>query len=48
MEQWEKLPVFQKAQEVLDLVDSLITSVEKTDIEFNDPIEAEMIQHNLK
>ncbi len=48
MEQWEKLPVFQKAREIMDLVGSIIDSVEKTDIAFNDPIEAEMIQHNLK
>ncbi|HUH29612.1 hypothetical protein [Gelidibacter sp.] len=48
MEQWEKLPVFQKAREIIDLVGSIIDSVEKTDIEFGDPIEAEMLQHNLK
>ncbi len=48
MEQWEKLPVFQKAREIMDLVGSIIESVEKTDIEFGDPIEAEMMQHNLK
>lgn len=28
-------------------VDSFIISVEKTDIEFSDPMEAEIIQHNL-
>lgn len=48
MQQWEKLPVFQKAREIMELVGSIIDSVEKTDIKFNDPIEAEMIQHNLK
>lgn len=48
MEQWEKLPVYQKAREIMDLVGSIIESVEKTDIEFGDPIEAEMMQHNLK
>lgn len=48
MQQWEKLPVFKKAREIMDLVGSIIDSVEKTDIEFNDPIEAEMVQHNLK
>ena len=48
MEQWEKLPVFQKAREIMDLVGSIIDSVEKTDIAFNDPIEAEMIKDNLK
>ncbi|RXJ50586.1 hypothetical protein [Gelidibacter gilvus] len=48
MEQWEKLPVFQKAREIMDLVGSIIESVEKTDIEFGDPIEVEMMQHNLK
>lgn len=48
MEQWEKLPIFQKAREIMDLVGSIIDSVEKTDIEFEDPIESEMMQHNLK
>ena len=48
MEQWEKLPVFQKSREIMDLVGSIIDSVEKTDIAFNDPIEAEMIKDNLK
>ncbi|MEO9077622.1 MAG: hypothetical protein ABI263_10035 [Gelidibacter sp.] len=48
MQQWEKLPVFQKAREIMDLVGSIIDSVEKTDMAFNDPIEAEMVQHNLK
>ena len=48
MEQWEKLPVFQKAREIMELVGSIIDSVEKTDIDFNDPIEAEMVKHNLK
>ncbi|MBO3097323.1 hypothetical protein [Gelidibacter pelagius] len=48
MEQWEKLPVFQKAREIMDLVGSIIDSVERTDITFEDPIEAEMMQHNLK
>ncbi|MCK0114804.1 hypothetical protein [Gelidibacter sp. F63206] len=48
MEQWENLPIFQKAREIMDLVGSIIDSVEKTDIEFEDPIEAEMMQHNLK
>ncbi len=48
MEQWEKLPVYQKAREIMDLVSSIIDSVEKTDIAFNDPFEAEMVQHNLK
>lgn len=48
MQQWEKMPVFRKAREIMDLVGSIIDSVEKTDIDFNDPIEAEMVQHNLK
>lgn len=48
MQQWKKLPVFQKSREIMELVGSIIDSVEKTDIVFNDPIEAEMVQHNLK
>jgi hypothetical protein len=48
MEQWEKMPIYQKAMEIMDVVDSLIESVLNTDIEFEHPIEAEMIKHNLK
>lgn len=48
MEEWEKLPVFQKSREIMNLVGSLIDSVEKTDIVFEDTIEAEMLKHNLK
>lgn len=48
MEQWEKLPIFQKAMEIRILVETIIASVEKTDLQFDDPIEADMIQHNLK
>lgn len=48
MQQKENLPIFQKALEIKNLVDSIIHSVEKTDIEFENPIEAKMMQHNLK
>lgn len=48
MEQWEKLPIFQKSREIMTIVGSIIEGAEKTDIEFEDPIEAEMMQHNLK
>ena len=48
MQQWENLPVFIKAREIMELVGSIIDSVEKTDIEFKDPVDAEMIEHKLK
>lgn len=47
MEQWEKLPVFQKAMEIQKLVDYIVESVEKTDINFKHEIEAEMIKNNI-
>lgn len=48
MEQWEQLPLFKKAMEIKVLVETIIESVEKTDIKYDDPIEADMVQHNLK
>ncbi len=46
-EDWEKLPVFKKAQEIGDLVEHLVKAVENTDIEFKNDLESEMMQHNL-
>lgn len=46
-EDWEKLPIFLKAREICDLVEHLVKAVENTDIEFENEIESEMIQHNL-
>ena len=48
MDEWEKMPLFKKAREILDLVDHLIDSVEKTDIDFEEPVRAEMLKNNLK
>ncbi len=47
MEEWEQLPIYNKAMEIGDLVAHIVATVETTDIKFKDPIEAEMIQHNL-
>ncbi|WP_303315853.1 hypothetical protein Q4Q34_13875 [Flavivirga abyssicola] len=47
MKQWQKLPVFQKAMEIQKLVDYIVKSVEKTDIDFEQEIQAEMIEDNL-
>ena len=47
MEQWEKLPVFQKAMEIQKLVDYIVESVEKTDINFEQEIQAGMIKNNI-
>lgn len=46
-EQWEKLPIFKKAMKIQLLVDHIVDSVEKTDIDFEHDIEAEMLKHNL-
>ncbi|MDG4716403.1 hypothetical protein [Winogradskyella marincola] len=46
-EDWEKLPLFQKAEDILNLVEHLVKAVEQTDIEFKKEIEAEMLQNNL-
>ncbi|MEW4922771.1 hypothetical protein [Algibacter sp. 2305UL17-15] len=46
-EKWEKLPVFKKALEIQKLVDHIVESVEKTDIDFEHDIEAEMLNSNL-
>lgn len=48
MEQWEDLPIFKKSMEIRVLVETIIDSVQKTDLPLDTPIEAEMIQHNLK
>jgi hypothetical protein len=46
-EHWEKLPLFKKAMELEKLVEHIVKAVEQTDIEFENEIESEMIQHNL-
>lgn len=46
-EDWEKLPLFHKAEDILNLVEYLVKAVEQTDIEFKKEIEAEMLQNNL-
>lgn len=47
MEKWEKLPVFKKAMEIQKLVDHIVESVEKTDINFEHDIESEMLKNNI-
>ncbi|NMH86524.1 hypothetical protein [Flavivirga algicola] len=47
MDKWKKLPVFQKAMEIQKLVDYIVESVEKTDIDFEYEIQAEMIKNNI-
>ncbi len=46
-EVWEQLPLFKKAREIVDLVEHLVKAVENTDIEYENEIESEMMQHNL-
>lgn len=46
-EKWEKLPVYKKAWDILKLVSHLVKAVENTEIEFENPVEEDMIKHNL-
>jgi hypothetical protein len=46
-EKWENLPIFKKAMQLSDLVDHITEAVDKTDIDFERAIEAEMIKSNL-
>jgi len=48
IEKWEKLPVFKKAMEIQKLVDYIVKCVEKSDIEFENKIESEMIKNNIQ
>ena len=43
----QKMPVYKKAMELLKLVDYISETVLKTDIKFEDEIEAEMINRNV-
>tara|TARA_R110002049_G_scaffold95397_4_gene234266 strand:- start:476 stop:979 length:504 start_codon:yes stop_codon:yes gene_type:complete len=47
LEKWENMPIFKKAMDIQKLVDHIVESVEKTDINFEREIEAEMLQNNL-
>src|SRR5680860_1152124 len=44
---YRKTPLFKKAMELLELVDHITESVSKTDIDFENEIEREMLEHNL-
>lgn len=46
-EEWERLPVFRKAMELQKLVRQIADAVDKSDIEFEHEIEAEMIKSNI-
>ncbi|GAB1857290.1 hypothetical protein MHTCC0001_21260 [Flavobacteriaceae bacterium MHTCC 0001] len=48
MKKWEKLPIFKKAMQIQKLVDYIVKGVEHTDIDFENDIEAKMLQHNLE
>lgn len=48
MDKWDKLPVFQKAMEIQKLVDYIVESVEKTDIDFEDEYRAAMVKDNIR
>lgn len=44
---WENLPIFKKATEISELVDYIVNAVEQTDIDFEDEIDARMLEDNL-
>jgi hypothetical protein len=44
----QKMPIYKKAMELLKLVDYITETVSKTDIKFDNDIEAEMIKHNVE
>ncbi len=44
----QKMPIYKKAMELLKLVDYITETVPKTDIKFDNDIEAEMIKHNVE
>ena len=46
-ERWNKLPVFKKALEIQKLINYLIEAVEKSEINFENKIEAEMIKNSI-
>jgi hypothetical protein len=46
-EENQKMPIYKKAMKLLKLVDYITEAVTKTDIKFEDEIEAEMINHNI-
>ncbi|MEO6347266.1 MAG: hypothetical protein ABIO60_05075 [Aquaticitalea sp.] len=48
MEQWDKVPVFQKSMNIQKLVDYIVESVEKTDIDFKDEYRASMVKDNIR
>lgn len=48
MDQWKKLPVFQKAIEIEELVRHITSSVEKTDIDFKDTYRESMVTDNIR
>lgn len=44
---WKKLPIFRKSIKINELVVHILEAVEQTDIEFENAIRSEMIQHHL-
>ncbi|MGM5469857.1 hypothetical protein ACS386_06235 [Flavobacteriaceae bacterium LMO-SS05] len=47
MKQWEGLPIFKKAVEIQNLVDYLVETVEKSDIDFKTEYASEMIKNHI-
>jgi len=46
-EKWKNLCIYKKAIEMQKLVDCIVESVEKTDIDFEHRTKPEMVKHNL-
>ncbi len=47
-EEIKKMPIFKKAMDLLKLVEHIAKAVENSDINFENEIEADMIQHNVQ
>ena len=47
-EKWEKLPIYLKSMEILNLVDHIVNAVENTEMAFEEEIQAKMIKNNLE
>jgi hypothetical protein len=45
--EWEKAPIYKKAWEIMELVDKLVDSVKKTDIEYEHEASSHMVEHSL-
>ena len=48
MKRWKNLPIFKKAIEIQNLVDYIVDSVEKSDIDFENEYASEMVKDHIR